>query len=250
MAIGKSVTGHCLHDDECICCTATCAVVLSHPHACCCDAALRYGLSTIHAARGYAGQAKVERQQFERWCREPINLNRPKHLRMLRSTTCASMLEEINRFQGWCFLYQEVLQPRLAHLLNAHLVVGFLSFLRARDVIREKLRAFVNTTQRVVTWLQVTGQLSGSDTTRLPRYVDWMDNLAHQLGTNLVPKPKASLAQLIAEGKWMKPEELMHYMALTCGKALQAAQQGISVRPQAVMPVLWLHPPPQAQCGH
>lgn len=116
---------------------------------------------------------------------------------------------EILRFLGWCLRYGQVAQPRLRHMLNARLVVSFLAFVRARGIRRENLASYVGTIIRVVTWLQVTGHLGNTDTTRLPSYLTWLHNLQHQLKHHITPSPTPSLTQLISQGRWMKPEQLM-----------------------------------------
>ena len=147
--------------------------------------------------------------QFELWCTTIIQLNRPQHLVMLRSNTMEGTRAEILRFLGWCLRYGHVTQPRLSHMLNPHLLLGFLAFVRARGTNRANLASYVGTTIRVVTWLQVTGHLSRNDTARLPGYMSWLHNLQHQLRAHITPQPPPSLNQLINQGRWMQPGQLM-----------------------------------------
>lgn len=169
----------------------------------------RYGLTSSQAGRAQVVHVRVSLDQFELWCTSIIQLNRPQHLQMLRSCTMEGTRAEILRFLGWCLKYGQVTQPRLCHMLNPHLLVGFLAFVRARGINRSNLVSYVTTTIKVVTWLQVTGQLSNSDTSRVPQYMCWLHNLQHQLTHHISPQPSPSLTQLISQGRWMQPQQLM-----------------------------------------
>lgn len=169
----------------------------------------RYGLTSSHTGRAQLVHVKVSLDQFELWCTSIIQLNRPQHLQMLRSCTMEGTRAEILRFLGWCLKYGQVTQPRLCHMLNPHLLVEFLAFVRARGINRSNLVSYVTTTIKVVTWLQVTGQLSNSDTSRVPQYMCWLHNLQHQLSHHIIPQPSPSLTQLISQGRWMQPDQLL-----------------------------------------
>jgi hypothetical protein len=206
------------------------------------DVDCRYGLTSSHIGRAQLVHIRVALDQFELWCTSIIQLNRPQHLLMLRSCTMEGTRAEVLRFLGWCLKYGQVTQPRLKHMLNGHLLVGFLAFVRARGINRANLASYVSTTIRVVTWLQVTGQLTRIDTPRLPTYMGWLHNLQHQLRHHISPQPSPSLTQLISQGRWMQPKQLMKCMDQVYKQAravvLDAAAAGFTVdsllRPQVV----------------
>jgi len=176
---------------------------------CCFCLGCRYGLTSSETGRAQIQQIRVILDQFELWCTSIIQLNRPQHLAMLRSNTMEGIRAEVMRYLGWCHKYGQVPHPRLRHMLNPHLLLGFLAFVRARGVIRANLASYVATTIRVVTWLQVTSQLSPTDIARLPGYVTWLHNLQHQLKAHISPHPTPTLDHLISQGRWMQPGQLM-----------------------------------------
>lgn len=195
------------------------------------DAAQQYALlrTALHA--------------FKQWCTNIIQLNRPRALQLQRAATWKGTRAEVCRFLGWCFKFGEVQQPRMHHFLNGHLVCQFVSFLRARGLVRSNLVSFVSTTMRVVTWLQVTHQLSPLDNSRLEVYWTWLQNLHGQLSHHISIQPPLSMTQLIQQGRWMQPEELMSCISKAYAKAeavvraaaLRAFAPDSLERPQVVL---------------
>ena len=184
--------------------------------------ATRYGLTT-QAGFPPAALAAVhaELQQLKDWCCSPIQLNRPKSLRLLAAPTWQGFQGELLRFLGYCRLHQGVQAPSLHHCLNGNLVMHFISFLRARQVQPQGLADFVGNASRVVLFLLHTHQLSQPCRDKVAGYLEQLATLQAQLGHNLQPLPATSLAQQQQQGKWMEPERLL--MCIT--KVHEHAQQ-------------------------
>lgn len=100
------------------------------------------------------------------WCCTVVLLNRPRHFPYLRTASWEHLQGLLLRFLGYIFKYQGVQAPSLKHLLNPHLILEFVGFQMARGVAREKMAQLPAAAERVVTWLQVTGQLPPLDTRR------------------------------------------------------------------------------------
>lgn len=145
---------------------ACCLITACSRRAHCCRLC-RYGLQTQPEARQVCANVKVVISTgLQPWCCTVVLLNRPRHFPYLRTASWEHLQGLLLRFLGYIFKYQGVQAPSLKHLLNPHLILEFVGFQMARGVAREKMAQLPAAAERVVTWLQVTGQLPPLDTRR------------------------------------------------------------------------------------
>jgi hypothetical protein len=170
----------------------------------------RYGITT-HKDLSAAERAAIEAELglLVDWWMEPIQLSRPKGVCPIGNATWLGYKSELSRFLGYCRLYQGVEHPTLHHLLNAHLLLHFISFLRGRGVQPVQLSDMALKASRVAVYLHSNNRLSPTCIARLPGYLEWLDNLVHQCKHNLQPVPGPSLAELQEQGRWIDPVKLL-----------------------------------------
>lgn len=166
----------------------------------------RYGISThSDLLASYLAAVEAQLQLLAKWWMEPIQLNRPKEISPIGEATWQGYKGELQRFLGYCRMFQGVEEPSLHHILNAHLVLHFISFLRGRGVKPHQLYDIALKASRVTVYLHSNNLLSPTCTTRLQEYLHWLENLAHQCSHNLQPVPAPSLAELEEQGRWIDP---------------------------------------------
>ena len=189
----------------------------------------RYGITTHNDLPAAELAAIVaELALLDEWWREPIQLNRPKGVCPIGEATRLGYRSELSRFMGFCRLYQGIEQPTLHHLLNAHLVLHFISFLRARGCQPVQLSDFALKAHRVTVYLQSTNLLSPTCISRLSGYLHWLDNLVYQCKHNLQPVPSPSLAELQEQGRWIDPVKLLESIVQAHSAAMQLLPTGSS----------------------
>lgn len=140
----------------------------------------------------------------------PIQLDRPKEIRPLAYATWQGYKSELNRFMGYCRLYEGVEEPTLHHFLNEPLLLSFISFLRARGVQPTQLSDMVGHARRVALYLHATDSLSPTCSSLFQGHLKRLDNLSCQLRYNLQPMPKQTQGELEEAGRWMEPVQLLH----------------------------------------
>jgi len=172
----------------------------------------RYGLTTQAMSTQELNRHNAQMLQLEQWLTTPIMLSRPANMTVLAASTWEGYKGETNQFLGYCRKFQGVSQPTLHHFLNGHLVLHYVSFLRARGVQPIGLATSVANAKRVVTYLASTHQLSAACQTKLEGYQAWLGNLSTQLAHNLQSRPPPSLEQLTQQGRWLQPSQLLRHV--------------------------------------
>jgi hypothetical protein len=133
-------------------------------------------------------------------------------------------------FLGFVLVYVGA-TPSLLSYLHGDMLVLYLSFLRARRRIKATLSFHVLNAIRVVDWLTSTGavlEASAANEARLKGYVEWLQKMKEQINQNLVDnrEGRAGVADLVAQKRWLEPEQLLVEVHHVVQGALQALQRG------------------------
>jgi hypothetical protein len=173
-------------------------------------------------------------QHLRAWSTNPIQLNRDQNLfKLVGPTTWQGYEGHLYRVLGFMHLVLGIAEPTLHHLLNAQLVMQYTSWAIARGMGPTNLCQVILQVQRVVAFMEASGQLQHPcQQVLLGPYKAWLQNLAGQISCNLQPPPRPTMSELQQQQLWVDPRHVLvslHHLHEASSQLVHSASCGLSM---------------------
>jgi hypothetical protein len=187
--------------------TITTGLPTNLPHCTITGKALKakYGLAATQPRLYHATPLSHQVRELKAWCQEAVQTDRASA--MLGQLSWENMEGLISQFLGYIHRFHEVQLPTLDHFKDGNLVMHYISFCKARNLVASSVSLYLTEMATIVQWW---GAKQGN-TVQLQELMQWLDRLRKQV-CRVLPHPKKDPVDLIKQGKAASPEVLVAHM--------------------------------------
>lgn len=144
--------------------------------------AKRYGLTQVARNPKVVKQLEVVMNDFQSWCTDTIRLDRPSSVSAaVKTDTWKNIKDNCMQYLGYCHAHEGIDTPSLLHYLRPDLFAHFYAFLREKQLAKTTVLRHLKTAQRVVAYLQSTGEGLQQGEAEMVRVMDYYQEMNRQV---------------------------------------------------------------------